>query len=93
MEFQILFEDLTECSCQKCHKRRKRRREIDDEISIEDLDDVEKSLMKMTTATLFWRKAKSERCWRRRGNKNDKKSQKKDHVEVRKTAKKQRRLQ
>ena len=43
--------------------------EIDEEISIEDLDDVEKSLMKMTTATLFWRKAKSERCWRRRGNK------------------------
>ena len=37
--------------------------EHDEEISIDGLDDVE-----MTIATLSWRKTKSERCWRRRGN-------------------------
>ena len=52
----------------------------------------ENSLIKMTTATLFWRKTKSERCWRRRGNKNDKKSQKKDYVEVSESRRSQRRL-
>ena len=55
--------------------------EIDEETSIDGLDDVEKISMKMMRATLLWRKTKSERCWRRRGNKNDKKSQKRDCVE------------
>ena len=47
-----------------------------------------KSLMKMTTATFFWRKTKSERCWRRRRHKNDKKSQKRDYPEVSENRKK-----
>ena len=62
--------------------------DTDEEISSDGLDDVEKSLMKMTTATLFWRKTKSERCWRRRRHINDKKSQKKDYAEVSENQKK-----
>ena len=53
--------------------------EIDEETSIDGLEGVENSSMKMTRVTLFWRKTKSERCWRLRGNKNDEKSQKRDY--------------
>ena len=37
--------------------------------------------MRMMIVTLSWRKTRSERCWHRRGNKNDKKFQRKNYVE------------
>ena len=43
--------------------------EIDEETSIDGLEGVENSSMKMTRVTLFWRKTKAERCWRLRGHK------------------------
>ena len=40
--------------------------EIDEETSIDGLEGVENSSMKMTRVTLFWRKTKAEWCWRLR---------------------------
>ena len=48
--------------------------EIDEDASIDGLGRCGK-------VTLLWTKTKSERCWRLRGNKNDKKFQKRDFVE------------
>ena len=66
--------------------------EMDEETSIDGLDDVEKSLMKIMVAPLSWRKTKSERHWRRRGNKNVKKFLKRDHVHGSESRQNQRRL-
>ena len=59
--------------------------EHEEEISSDGLDDVEKFLMRMTIATLSWKKTKSESCWRRRGNRNGKKFQRKNYAKVWKT--------
>ena len=50
------------------------------------------SSMRTTRVTLPWTKTKSERCWRPRGNKNDKKSRKKDFVEGLENRRNRRRL-
>ena len=51
--------------------------ERDEEDSGDDLDDVEKFLNEDDEReTWFWKKTRSERCWRLRGNRNDKKPQK-----------------
>ena len=52
--------------------------EIDEDASIDGLEDVEKFINEVT---LLWTKTKSERFWRLQGNKNDKKFQKRDFVE------------
>ena len=54
---------------------------IDEDASVDVLEDVEKFIKRMTRVTSLWTKTKSERCWRLRGNKNDKKFQKRDFVE------------